>query len=181
MLQLSERLYDSLQTDLCLCHSKQLDWPTKIESCFALALIYWTRVRGLVGPFQFPTAKEEIYFFKKVKPRFSSEIEYYNLLYHSELFRPSENEHSFWCREHSRLERFIVNHKEFYHYYKDGCTRNDEDYFLRAISSPTDFSGEKEIDPDSRATTSHDPLVGSLIALERYEVYAARMIDNCNR
>ena len=109
-------------------------WPERtIDCCFHTAEIYWVRLRTLIAGYQFSSITEEIDFFKNVKPLFTSEIEYYGLVYMAKLFRP-ETTHAleiFWMREFMRLEKFTSENTEFYLYYKNDETFMDEENWGR--------------------------------------------------
>ncbi len=133
---------------------------------------YWGVLRAEISCHEFVNTEEEIKFFKYIKPRFTSEVEYYSLLYHAELFRKDIHDEidleKFWVREHQRLLRFILENETFYNYYKEGKTCSDEDFFIRQNSDLSNFPKAKVYDLEEKATTSHDPLVTMILALERY-------------
>ncbi|MBS1564485.1 MAG: RteC domain-containing protein, partial [Bacteroidetes bacterium] len=134
------------------------------------------RVKNEVSNYAFPSAEEEIRFFREIKPAFTSEVEYYNLLYHVEIFKPVSREEllAFWLRERQRLTDFIREHEAFYQYYKGGETHSDLQYFTRAGSQSARLPEAKIYDRDANATTGYDYLVTSLLALERF----ARYVDD---
>src|SRR6202040_4359461 len=77
--------------------------------------------------------EDEIEFYKKVKPLFKSQIEFYNLLYQAEIFKPHDEAGTmkeFWILEQQKLDRFIKDNSDFYIYYKNQVTNQDEEYFL---------------------------------------------------
>jgi hypothetical protein len=146
----------------------------EIECCFQICVKYWGQVKERIIHYEFNNCKEEIEFFKMVKPLFTSKIEYYNLLYHAELFEPdfgTEGYKKFWQREGHRLEKFREEHTAFYSYYKSGCSCDDKIYFIRADRVAYEFLEVRVYDMDSRASSSHDHLVGSILALEEYVKY----------
>src|SRR5687767_8427834 len=106
-----------------------------VECCFHKAERHWRVLADQVASIEFATPKEEIHFFKDFKPLFTSEIEYYNMVYHSEVFKPVEDpvgELKYWQRESNKLDLFVVANSEFYIYYKGGQTYHDKDWFVRA-------------------------------------------------
>src|ERR1700674_3285964 len=126
-------LYDSMIREMAAFHEQPDDLKRKIEGCFNLAQQYWGRIQQRIEVQSFASTKEEIEFYKEVKPLFKSQIEYYNLVYHAELFKPLTKPgeiKEFWIKEQQKLDRFIQDHAEFYIYYKNGSTNRDEKYFL---------------------------------------------------
>jgi len=178
MNQTAIQLYGILLEDLQHCQRKELGTLEEVECCFHIAERYWARLRKDVTKFKFEDVSDEIIFFKVIKPKFVAEIEYYSLCYHAELFKKDVKDNcelaKFWDRESSRFQRFINDNTEFYNYHKSFDRRNDEVYFTRAGSDFSNFPSAKVYDLDERATTSHDHLVASFIALERYADYVKK-------
>jgi hypothetical protein len=122
----------------------------------------------------FEDEKEEIDFFRSIKPKITSEVEYYSLLYHTELFKPVDGSSeimNFWDREAKRFERFVGENRMFYEYYRNGSIRKDKIFFTRSNNNLSNFPAAKVYDLEEKATTSHDHLVAQIIALERYHKY----------
>lgn len=168
MNQQAETLYQEMQEDIKICEGKEFGELEKIECCYQISTNYWQRIRTELKAYIFSDEAEEIYFFKKVKPLFLSTIEYYNLLYHAELFLPefdASKQMKFWMRESERLEKFNKANKEFIQYYKEGFSYKDEQYFLRK-NNP--IPGDRS---NSYAKISHDHLISDLLTLERYFKY----------
>ncbi len=172
MTELSNRLHNSLTLQLEQQRAKSTNWEKEIENCFTIAMKVWKILQQKLEGFVFATDDEEIYFFKYIKPLFTSEVEYYNLLYHTRLFLPQNDPvqaQAFWERESRRFQRFKEEHQEFYRYYQSGFTNKDVDYFIRANSDLSNYALAKVYDLYEYATTSHDHLVASILALEKYD------------
>ena len=172
-------LYQFLQQDLQRCKEKHIGWIERIECCYQVANKYWVLLRSEIGNYEFEKADEEIEFFKKCKPLFTSEIAYYELLYHVELFKPEKQDElqNLLLREKNRLTKFIWSNADFYEYYKAGETCNDEIYFVRINSDLSNFRNAPAHDVDEKAATSHDYLIAQIIALERYDKYVQQRLD----
>ncbi len=149
--------YEKMLGEIEACRAEKQDSMKEIESCFHLAQHYWGQVEQVIEEYVFSSSKEEIEYYKEVKPLFKSHIEYYNLLYHAELFRPSGDTADiteFWIKEQQRLHRFILDNSDFYDYYKTKSSDRDELYFL-----------------SSGLTVYYDDLIAVLLALERYTAH----------
>ena len=81
------QLYGEMVTDIWLCREKKLERVKEIECCFQIAEEYRIELLKLVSPYEFDCLNEEIFFFKKLKPLFNAEIEYYGLCNYVELFK----------------------------------------------------------------------------------------------
>ena len=172
--------YHSLMQDLEHCRKKQLGKIEEIECCFQICSKYWSRIKVEVAAYKFKNDEDEIDFFKNWKPKFTSEIEYYNLIYHAELFKPDMDIvelKKFWLKESQRLKKFINEHEEFYSYYKNEDAYKDALYFVRANSDFSNFSESKLYDMLVKACTSHDHLVAGIITQERYHEYVAKELE----
>ena len=156
-------LYESLLKELEKFREKAIGFMAEIEGCFNLAQQYWIQAERKLQDHHFLSEKEEIEFYKLIKPLFKSHIEYYNLLYHAELFKPTGNPgemKEFWIKEQLRLDKFILDNTGFYNYYKSKSTYQDEIYFL-----------------SSGLTVYYDDLIATLFALERYSIYTRNQLS----
>lgn len=171
MKKFCTRLYQSMQEDLCTCRQRKLSRLQEIECSFQVACMYWSRLRKQLTVHVFETEIEEIDFFRNCKPMFISEIMFWELLNHLEIFRPERREsyRKLLLRENTRLEKFTWSHREFFDYYKSGETGRDWVYFVRRpdLISPD----PSPYDRDGTTCTSHDHLVAQLLALERYDAF----------
>lgn len=172
MKRTCNRLYESMQEELKMCMEQSLPPLAEIENCHQIVLDYWHLLREKLCTYSFPNAEEEVCFFKEWKPRFVSEIIFYELLNHIELFKP-ENSASYrnlLLREKRRLEKFVWNNGDFVEYYKSGETSKDEIYFVRNKNEGNAI----EISPydlNEKTSTAHDYQVAQIIALERYDQF----------
>lgn len=181
MNQKAEHLYGEMQQDMKHCRRKELSRLSEVECCFQMAERYWVRLRQEVAEYEFEKIADEIKFFKVIKPLFTAEVEFYSLRYHAELFRRDVTDvvelERFWNRERLRPEKFAAEHAEFYAYYKGGSSSSDELYFVRRNSDLSNFPRAKVYDLDQGATTSHDGLVSTIMALERYMNFIDKEIE----
>jgi hypothetical protein len=155
-------LYESMQREIETCKKSDPDQKAVIECCFNIGLKYWSEIQMGIEKENFDSTRDEIDYYKTVKPLFKSQIEYYNLVYQSELLRPKERSElkEFWIKEQQRLTKFIHENQEFYLYHKSGSTRLDEEYFLS--SGFTDDQG---------SSLYYDNFIALILALERYMTY----------
>ena len=175
-----EDFYQSLQENLASI-KKDAGGISWIESCFQQAIFHWERVKEKVLKDGFDSEEDEIYFFKKTKHLFTSEIEYYSLIYHVHVFDPGDDikERMVFCqREGNRLEQYIKKYKDFYEYMKSGRTDQDDIYFLKKNLWRQPPALVKSGQHDYRLTTSHEFLVSLFMALERYDVYIRELLTN---
>jgi hypothetical protein len=89
MIREAKAFYQTLETALDACKKDQPSAIAVIECCFEVANHYWPKIKALLAGYIFQSEAEEIYFFKTIKPLFTSAIEYYGLLAHAQLFKDS--------------------------------------------------------------------------------------------
>jgi len=159
--------------------STELPEQHKVESTFSLAEGYWKTVRNELKDYLFVNTDEEIHFYKNVKPKFTSYIEYSIILYQALSFAPADSNEflaTFWEGEEKRLDRFVEKHSEFVKYYNSGCTYRDLQYFLPANDNLVRLKVSKPYDLGSEYKTSHDHLVAGFLAQLMYHEYVLKKL-----
>lgn len=177
-------LYEQMLAQMECCKQQYATEKEQIECAFRTCELNWKKLQSLLHNYRFTSESEEAWFFKTVKPQFTGLIEYYALVYKAALFLP-DNDHrhdiyKFWQNELQLTKRFFSEHESFYKYYKAGLTEMDTIYFVRANNDPTLLPATKAYDIAPEATTSHDHLVASIIARERYMEYINRQMQQIN-
>jgi hypothetical protein len=146
-----------------------------IEACFKSSLDHWGKVCKLAKVNGFRDVRDEIIFFKEVKPSFTGFIEYYTFRYHAILFAPTGNHlelKRFWRWEERKMQRFYDDNREFCQYMREGDTRRDIEYFIRMNHQENNHHTADLIhDLDADLISSKDPLVTVLKAYELYKQY----------
>jgi hypothetical protein len=172
MEQYSIILFDAMQAELEQIMNGPGNFVRKLELSYETAQRFWISLQIKLVSSGFESNKEEIHFFRNIKPLFISGIEYFNLVYRLEVFKPAGDREleAFLQNERQRLHNFTESIKEFYQYYKSGQTDRDEIYFLRSANTNKNPSVHKPY-LDIAASTSHDYLVSYILALEKYDDY----------
>lgn len=168
--------FQLLQEEVKVCKGKSYDRELEIECCYEICSRHWMEVQKILVSYEFASEDEEIDFFRNVKPLFTSEIEYYSLLYHAQMFQPtfvSKELVQFWERESQRLDCFIETNAGFYRYMQGGDQSLDSNYFLRPKEEKLASTDDTVSDFDRRTSTSHDHLLSILKALEKYTCYVS--------
>ena len=78
-------LYESMIGEMNECLSRIEDIRMAIECCFNVGQSYSAQIQKMLEDYKFSSDKDEIDFYKTVKPLFKSQLDYYNLVYHAEL------------------------------------------------------------------------------------------------
>lgn len=146
----------------------------KIESSFKVSLEFWSRLKHHIKKQGFRSEADEIFFFRTVKPGFTSHIEYFTCRYHALLFKPGEEGEElarFWRWELRKIEKFHELNREFCTYIRVGHTERDQEYFCRREQVNTAWVTGRIHDVDPGTSTWGDHLVTMMKAYELYELY----------
>ena len=175
MIEEAKELYASLEASIAACNNHPGTPLEIIECCFQAANQYWSLMKNRLNGYVFPSQEEEIFFFRHIKPLFTSAIEYYGLLAHAQLFKDHVADEvecgRFLDRELKRLDKLTQTNHAFFEYYTTGATANDTLWFVRANNDGGNFVHAKPYDLDGESTTRYDYLISSFLALEKYGVY----------
>jgi hypothetical protein len=179
MKELCIDFFEELNRQIANCVTCYQTDEGRIECCFIASEMAWTKLRGELQFYRFGTNQEEIWFFKTMKPQFTGLIEFFTLLYRAALFAPAEEMAitRYWERELKGVQDFFTNHASFYDYYKSTGTHLDSLYFLREAFKPDQYKFTKLYDIGSDMITSHDHLVASIIAREKFQEYILRRLQ----
>jgi len=128
----------------------------------------------------FTNESEEIYFFKVVKPQFTSKLIYYMKLYRLESERPPGDVKllkKFLKSELRELQETFMRHRSFYKYYRSGVTYLDSKYFLRTGQDIHLIPDPQYLIRDASFHTAHDYLVSELLANEKFSSYITSELE----
>jgi len=169
-----DECYRQLLAALASCEEGTASEIEKVELSFKFSLDYWSKLQKYIKQNGFSSPAEEIHFFKKTKPRFTSHIEYYTCRYHALLFMPADDPLElirFWRWEMRKTEKFFEANEAFCKYMREGATDRDSAYFLRS----GDYGGQvipgRIHDIDPMTATPGDHLVTMIGAYEMYQLY----------
>jgi len=169
-----DEYYQQLLAALASCEKEAASEIEKVESSFKCSLDYWSKLQKHIKQNGFSSPAEEIHFFKTIKPRFTSHIEYYTCRYHALLFMPADDPLElirFWRWEMRKTEKFFEANEAFCRYMREGATDQDSAYFLRAGDQAIQAMPGRIHDADPMTATLGDQLVTMIGAYEMYQSY----------
>ena len=154
-----------MQTDSTLKFSEK-------AICILIAILQ--QLKTFFRKYKFQDKAEEIYFFKEIKPQFSSRLVYYNEIYNIESCRPfgtckEIREH--YSAELAKLNVFFNHNRAFYSYYMKGNTFLDEQYFLRGKHDVRLALDSFFFQSDHQFSTSHDYKVATILANDLIRIH----------
>jgi hypothetical protein len=124
--------------------------------------------------------KEEILFFKNIKPYVFSKLIYYVKLFSIESKRPRSSNKSqvkYFNNHIDRLQNYFNDNLEFYHYFRRGAIFLDEEYFIRGKADIRLFPDSLSFFTDDKFSSSHDTTVATIMAYDMLIIYLKREID----
>ncbi|MFD2891372.1 RteC domain-containing protein [Flavobacterium chuncheonense] len=118
--------------------------------------------------YEFSSKSEEIDFFKNIKPQFISKLIYYNEMFNIEVNKPSTTKHQtkYYKKEIKKIEKFFIQNKESYKYYRTGETSLDKNFFIRKKFDITLTIENIQSCYDDNFNTTHDYTIAKIIAYE---------------
>lgn len=127
-----------------------------------------TELKRFVLKYKFRSIQEEIVFFKTIKPRFISQLMFYQRLCKINLFEAYNTPDlklQYFKRRLAKVEKFVTRHREFYQYVVSGSDHMDEMYFSRLSTR------EGDIISDERFSTRSDLRLSKILCNERLRDY----------
>ena len=150
----------------------------RADSCCWITVDYWNKLKIVLKKRGFKDDKDEIDFFRNVKPRFTSYIEYMMLLREALYSVPAEinNATDYWTKEIDRFKLFYNNNIDFIVYYGRKDWHYNSIYFLRRNNKSDNSKSAHPYDADPEYCTSHDPIIASYLAHKMYAKYARKKL-----
>lgn len=143
--------YEEMLNDIKLCRCKGMALQEEIQCCFEIATNYAGKLAMDVSGYSFEPGIDEVLFFKKIKPLFTSEAEYYSYCYHADLFKQTIEDNCpmeleiFYRRQLQRRHKFSREHAVFYSYMENGKTEHDTNWFKRLADNSSCCAYDKQL------------------------------------
>lgn len=150
------------------------DMLKQSETAIRLCLSTIDKIRESLLKYGCKDEKEEIFFFKHIKPQFVSKLIYFVNVYNIETHRPNglvKIRKKYFQLELGKIKNYFDDNLDFYRYYRTGSTYLDHKYFVRRkhdIRLNLD-AYVYEIDPNF--STTHDFKISTILANDLLQVY----------
>ena len=174
LTNVSNSIYEQLEYQLEDILSEHENVLSQYEQCIKICLNAISELKKLVHQHAFTDKEEEIFFFKRIKPKFSSKLIYYTRVLNIEIKRPIGSEvceKSYLIKQLDRLKDFFDNNIVFYEYHRFGATHLDEKYFLRGHVEIIPGFDYHIYDCDQTFSTSHDQKVAEILANDQLKIF----------
>lgn len=131
-------------------------------------------VKKLVQKHGFKSDKNEILFFKHLKPKLSSKLIYHVQVFNIEIGRPSgtkKQQKKYFTKQLRNINRFMEQNLDFYQYYRSDSNFLDEKYFIRGKADLHLILDNNFFNFDTTFNTSHDHIVAQILAFDMVNLY----------
>lgn len=157
------------------CNDLEIDDPViRCENAIAIVIKSLEKLKALFAKEKLQSQEQEIHFFKNIKPRFTSKLIYYNLIYKIETKMPHGGEKivkKYLNNELRKLKLYFDNNLDFYRYYRTGNNFLDYKYFVRDNFDIKLMLESFYFEVDKDFSTSHDFKVAEILAHDLLQVY----------
>ena len=122
----------------------------------------------------FITKDLEIEFFKNIKPKFTSKLIYYNIVYKIEARMPYGGERvvkKYLNSELKKIKNYFYNNHEFNKYHRTGSVYLDNKYYVRGEIDIKLAIDSFSFEVDQSFATSHDFKLAKILAHDLVQVY----------
>ena len=128
----------------------------------------------------FKNNKQEMEFFRVIKPKIHSWLIYYTKLFNIESERPKSINRiqiQYLNNHIQSLYVYFNEHLDFYNYYQKRAFIFDEEYFIKGKADIRLFPDSFHFFTDDPFSINHDITVAHIMAYERLIVYLKKEID----
>jgi hypothetical protein len=166
-------LFDKLLNGIEQCMKTNLPESDRFQNCFWAAIQHYKRLKRHAMDSGFASYQEEIEFFREIKPKFTSYIEFFVICTEALWYTNNCGDcpSIFWKEEAERYDRFCKRYYPFILYYESGKRDLDENYFLQATRDSVSGIYSKMFDEKPFLYSSKDWLVRSYLAHKMYDAY----------
>lgn len=154
-----------------------LEIDNRIERCeksIELILFAVQKLKIIFNSDKLKSEEREIDFFKNVKPKFTSKLIYYNIIYKIEAQMPYGGERilkKYLNNELEKIKRYFYNNHDFNKYHRTGATYLDNKYYVRGKIDIKLAVDSFFFEADHTFSTSHDFKLAKILAHDLVQVY----------
>lgn len=168
------KLIENLEESLDLLKSETDDILIRSEKAVTFCKLALSEMRKLVLQDGFENQQNEIEFFKSIKPQAQSKLIYHTQIFIIEGKRPNSSnkvQRNYLNAELDKIQVFINDNLEFYHYYRCKTTSMDDHFFLRGKGDIRLYLSSIHYMIDEHFCSSHDHTVAFIQAYDILSIY----------
>ena len=170
----SESLISQLEHRLIVIHLETENQILCAELAIKSIVIVLEKLKNFFIKYKLLNKKEEIEFFRNIKPKFASKLIYYNEIYTIETNKPLGSQKTirkYYKAELLKLKVFFDENQEFYRYYRTNNQCLDATYFIRGKYDVKLTLDSFFFQADPRFSTSHDYKLAKILANDLLKSY----------
>ncbi len=155
-----------------------------VEQAIRYSIAALERLKTFFMKYKRLNKREEIEFFRYIKPKFTSKLIYYIEIYTIETNKPLGSQkiiRKYYKSDLFKLKLFFEENQEFYRYYRTGNNCLDHKYFIREKYDLKLMLDSIYFQADPRFTTSHDYKVARMLANDEIKVFLEEQIEKLER
>jgi len=165
----SESLMSQLEQQLKIIHLQTENPIQSAELAIKSSVSALERLKSFFIKYKSLNKKEEIEFFRDIKPKFVAKLIYYNEIYTIETNKPLGSQKAigrYYKAELLKLKMYFHENQEFYRYCRTANNCLDNKYFIREKYDLKLMMDSVYFQIDHRFATSHDYKVARILANE---------------
>jgi hypothetical protein len=169
-----QRLYEKMENRIKLVREESYPLLKETSQCITICEDSLRELKKQLEKTPLKDVKDEVEFFKEIKPRFYSQFIYYVKIFLIEINRPtgSDKVQISYLESHlMRIKHFFDNNLDFYQYYRSGATHFDEVYFVRGKQDFRLLPDDLTLSFDHSFSTIQSYKVSKLFAYELMRIY----------
>lgn len=174
MNQKINQLLEDLNEQLNFLNLEIDDNLVRCEKAIEIILKSVQKLKLLFFKENFKSIDKEIDFFKNIKPKFTSKLIYYNLIYKIEAQMPFGGERvlkKYFNNELDKIKRYFYNNHDFNKYHRTGSSYLDTKYYVRGAIDIKLAVDSFFFEADHTFATSHDFKLAKILAHDLLQVY----------
>ncbi|WP_072946057.1 RteC domain-containing protein [Flavobacterium granuli] len=180
----SESLMSELEQQLKQIHLQTQNPIDYAEQAIKCNILYLEQLKTFFIKYKRLNKKEEIEFFRNIKPKFAAKLIYYNEIYALETNKPLgslKTIDKYYKAELLKLKSYFKQNKDFYRYYRTANNCLDNIYFIRAKYDLKLMHDSLYFHIDHRFSTSHDYKVARILANDALKTFLEEQIASLEK
>ncbi|MEZ7507212.1 RteC domain-containing protein [Flavobacterium sp. Arc2] len=180
----SESLMSQLEQQLKIIHLQTENPIQSAELSIKSSVNALERLKSFFIKYKSLNKKEEIEFFRDIKPKFAAKLIYYSEIYTIETNKPLGSHKTiakYYNAELLKLKVFFKQNQEFYRYCRTANNCLDNKYYIRKKHDLKLMMDSVYFEIDHRFATSHDYKMARIIANDEIKNFLEVQIEKLER
>lgn len=180
----SESLMSQLEQQLKVIHLQTENPIQSAELAIKSSVNALERLKSFLIKYKSLNKKEEIEFFRDIKPKFAAKLIYYSEIYTIETNKPLGSHKTiakYYNSELLKLKVFFHENQEFYRYCRTANNYLDSKYYIREKYDLKLMMDSVYFQIDHRFATSHDYKMARIIANDEIKNFLLEQMEKLER